>query len=501
MIAYTGIELKPRNAAAQPESSQAPMPDLLFHATALSNFARGFDKYSRIYDKSLLPRVTYPGQFFLLAAEELEIGLRKARDLVARLAIPGDEVLVLATEHPPASSLLPNLRTGLGRYIESDRIPVHSVYRCGQDGGLKARVLEDAMAQSLLCLEPLLTPYEDLVPRTLSILPIARACQAACKFCFSEASVSLEQEAGQPQMARLDALCREAQAAGASRFVITGGGEPGLLKHERMLDLIRTGAAHFAKTVLFTNGEHLARRDDEDRKTRMRGYAEAGLSTLAVSRHHADSAVNAEIMGLDTRTERVVSSWNELRGEGACFDLRLICVLQKGGVEDLTSLEQYLSWAARRDIRELCFKELYVSSTLESAYHDKPENQWSRDHQVPLALLLTTLPALGFQRTGQLPWGAPVFEGEWNGAHLRIAAYTEPSLLWERTNGLARSWNLMADGSCLASLEDPRSSVRNHVCKPSARVVRLFARDAVATSQQPASQTRHGAPSACAAGA
>ncbi|MGR5130705.1 hypothetical protein, partial [Photobacterium swingsii] len=57
------------------------------------------------------------------------------------------------------------------------------------------------------------------------------------------------------------------------------------------------------------------------------------------------------------------------------------------------------------------------------------------------------------------PWGAPVFAGEWAGRPMRIAAYTEPSLYWERTHGIARSWNVMADGRCYASLEDRASEL------------------------------------------
>ena len=55
----------------------------------------------------------------------------------------------------------------------------------------------------------------------------------------------------------------------------------------------------------------------------------------------------------------------------------------------------------------------------------------------------------------------PIYSGEWRGAPLSIAAYTEPSVVWERTNPqrLARSWNLMASGECLASLEDAESRV------------------------------------------
>jgi hypothetical protein len=110
-------------------------------------------------------------------------------------------------------------------------------------------------------------------------------------------------------------------------------------------------------------------------------------------------------------------------------------------------------------VPELCFKELYVSTTLESAYHDNPENTWSRTHQVSLSLVPQFFEDAGFKVVHRLPWGAPVYEGMWNGKKLTVAAYTEPSLYWERVNGVARSWNIMASGQCLVSLEDLQSGL------------------------------------------
>jgi hypothetical protein len=69
------------------------------------------------------------------------------------------------------------------------------------------------------------------------------------------------------------------------------------------------------------------------------------------------------------------------------------------------------------------------------------------------------VPKRGFAVASRLPWGAPVLTGLWNGALLAVAAYTEPSLFWERSTGIARSWNIMADGQCLVSLEDPASAL------------------------------------------
>jgi hypothetical protein len=92
-------------------------------------------------------------------------------------------------------------------------------------------------------------------------------------------------------------------------------------------------------------------------------------------------------------------------------------------------------------------------------YHSFEANEWSYEHQVPLRIALEFAAEHGFVETHTLPWGAPIFRGTWRGRPLQLAAYTEPSLFWERSQGVARSWNLMADGRLLASLEDRASEV------------------------------------------
>ena len=102
---------------------------------------------------------------------------------------------------------------------------------------------------------------------------------------------------------------------------------------------------------------------------------------------------------------------------------------------------------------------MYVSTSAESVYHNREANEWSWRHQVPLKLLLDFARRQGWREVARLPWGAPIFQADWDGWPLQVAAYTEPSLFWERAHGIARSWNLMADGRCLASLEDRASEV------------------------------------------
>jgi pyruvate-formate lyase-activating enzyme len=435
--------------------------ETLWHVTVLSNFTRGYDKYSRVYSKAAIEESTFPDRFFLLRESELEIGVRKARALLERLAAPGDRLLALRTR-VPAEALRPNLRTGLGRYVESAAIVVEGVAFIegdGPGGALLPMAVEEASALSLQVLCPSLASYAELKPRTFSILPIARGCQASCPFCFSEASASAEQEQARLDLGRVREFAEEARAHGAERFVITGGGEPGLVRHELLRDVIATGHGVLGKTVLITNGHHLGRRDPASLATALADYARAGLEVLSISRHHYDDAASEKLMSLRTDVATVARTWAAGRANWPELRFRLTCVLQRGAVDSPEALEAYVDWAAQLGVPELCFKELYVSTSAESVYHRHAANDWSHANQVPLSLVLDFATRHGFEEIARLPWGSPVFRGTWRGRSMQFAAYTESSLFWERTHGIARSWNLMSDGRCLASLEDRASEI------------------------------------------
>jgi pyruvate-formate lyase-activating enzyme len=418
-----------------------------FHVTVLSNFARAYDKYARVYDKGRIAESTYPDAFYVLGEHELGIGVAKARRLLDRLALAGDALIALRTE---VAELTPNLRNGRGQVYASPRLPMEGVFALDGEA-LGARLeIEDVMARSLAIHAGAFAPYGALRPRSISFLPIARGCQAACAFCFSESSVSAEQRQGKLDVQLAARWLAAAAARGAERAVITGGGEPTLWKWPALLELVRACRARLGKVVLITNGVVLA--DDPD--TRVRELHDAGLGVLAVSRHHRDEARNASLMKLATGTPRVIGA-----AARAGLRARLVCVLQRGGVDSVAAIDDYVQWAAAIGADEVCFKELYVSTSHESLYHSHAANAWSAQHQVPLAHVLAWAAAAGFRVAHRLPWGAPVLAGHAGGRAIQVAAYTEPSLFWERSHGIARSWNVMADGSCLASLEDRASRI------------------------------------------
>ncbi len=439
----------------------SPLSETLWHVTVLSNFTRGYDRYARIYSKAGITESTFPDRFFLLREDELETGIAKASALLAKLALPGNRLLALRTRVASAA-LQPNPRTGLGRFVESASIPIEGVAFVEGDPPpwrLAPMAIEEVSALSLRLLHPQLSGYAELRPRSFSILPIARGCQASCPFCFSDASASAQQEQARIDLPHLRALATAARARGAERFVITGGGEPGLVRPSLLREIIAIGREELGRTVLITNAHHLGKRAPEGIATDLADYARAGLGVIAISRHHHDDETSAQLMSLPTDVGAIARVWRDGRGDWPELRFRFTCVLQQGGIDDVDALAAYVEWATALGVSEICFKELYVSTSVESVYHRHSANDWSHAHQVPLALVLEFAAQHGFREIARLPWGAPVFAGEWRGRPLQIAAYTEPSLFWERTHAIARSWNLMADGRCLVSLEDRASEI------------------------------------------
>jgi molybdenum cofactor biosynthesis enzyme MoaA len=440
-----------------PQVVAPPRPtETLFHVTVLSNFARAYDKYSQCYSKGALPQSTFPDRFFLLTRDELPIGITKAGRLLAKLELPGDRLLVLETQ-VESSALRANTRTGLGRYIEQPFVRLSGVHLLDGAGALEACSVEEAYALSLRVLHPALPAFEALRPRTVSLLPMARGCEAQCSFCFSEASISaIQAQHPLPAEAAAQALAH-GKARGAERAVITGGGEPGLLPFERLLELVRLCAAHFPqKVVLISNGLFLARRSEEERREMLGRLDAAGLTVLSLSRHH-HGAANDTIMRVATHVERVFATFRA--HPPRALRPRLIAVLQRGGIDSEETLEAYLRWAAAQGVGEVTFKELYVSTSHESVFHSHASNRFSRERQVSLSLVTDFFAARGWPKVAELPWGSPVHAGEVDGVRMQVAAYTEPSLFWERAHGVARSWNVLADGSCYVSLEDAGSKI------------------------------------------
>lgn len=427
-----------------------------FFVTALSNLSVAYDKYAKVYDKGKLPMSSFPDKFFTTALDEIAVGLDKAARLCAKTAKPSDRPIVIETSVDQAR-LKSDHATGIGAYWDGTTAEVLALWDpngSANPGNWKKWKLEDALAESLAVSAEVLYTWDRIRPRSLSWLPVGHACQASCPFCFSKASVSENYRGRLSKEMDLKAVSLVAKRLGAERAVITGGGEPTLLNARQLRDGIEVLSSTFGRTILISNGHLLGSRSHAKSYQDIKSWADAGLSVLALSRHAASNEDAERLMGLSAWTEVAISLAHSVG-----IVPRLIAVLQKGGVEDGKSLDSYLDWAVDNGVGEINFKELYVSTSLESTWSDREANLYSERNAVPLSLILNAAEDRGWSLKSKLPWGAPVFHATHKGHQLKIAAYTEPSVHWERANGIARSWNVMADGTVMASLEDQNSKV------------------------------------------
>jgi cyclic pyranopterin phosphate synthase len=267
-----------------------------------------------------------------------------------------------------------------------------------------------------------------------SVLPVRVACNCRCAFCFSKSSVSALQHE-RTDWRRLDVAgyCQFARQRGATRLVLTGGGEP-LLRAEDVVYLVQLGRQVFDEVTCFTNGTYLTR-------DLARRLADAGLSYVCYSRHSEDDEVCRQLMGDSApRLEDFFAAAAPLR-------VRATCVMARGYVDSREAVWRYIDVLRRFGVREFTFKHTYVAYE-QSLFQGSEENLWAAGHRVDFD---------PFAEQGEviatLPWGPCIrhIEG------LQVCYYHEPTPPWELQNRLCRSSNLLSDGSVYASLEDQRS--------------------------------------------
>jgi cyclic pyranopterin phosphate synthase len=266
------------------------------------------------------------------------------------------------------------------------------------------------------------------------VLPVRVACNLTCPFCFTKSSVS-SLARDRVQWAKLDveSYYGFARERGATRLVITGGGEP-LLRPDDTVDLIARGRAFFDEIACFTNGTYLT-------ASLARRLQEAGLSYLCYSRHHEDDAECRRLMGAKA------PALDDFFACAGGLKVRATCVMAQGFVDSPAAVHRYLTVLSRCGVAEFTFKHTYVAYE-GSVFAGAAENNWARDHQVQLD------PFAGQgQILARLPWGPAIRR---IGPH-QVCFYFEPHPSWEKEHQLCRSVNLLSDGSMYASLEDHRS--------------------------------------------
>lgn len=269
---------------------------------------------------------------------------------------------------------------------------------------------------------------------TCSVLPVASACNLQCPFCFSRSSISTQRrDHGDWRHLHVAGYYQFARERGATRLVITGGGEP-LLDADTVVKLVRMGTSFFSEIACFTNGTYLT-------LERTQQLRDAGLSYICYSRHSAHDGENERLMGPGA------PSLADFFAAAHGLKVRATCVMCRGSVDSPEKVWNYINTLRGYGVTEFTFKHTYVAYE-HSVFRDSPQNHWARAHQVEFDPFADQGGVIA-----RLPWGPFIRQL----AGVQVCYYHEPTPHWERTHQLCRSCNLMADGTIYASLEDQRS--------------------------------------------
>jgi len=271
---------------------------------------------------------------------------------------------------------------------------------------------------------------------TCSVLPVRYACNLKCPFCFSKSSISsLAREQTDWRSLDVPSYYRFAREQGATRLVITGGGEP-LLRPDDVLYLISLGKEFFDEIACFTNGTYLTL--DLAKKLH-----DAGLSYVCYSRHHEEDDVCRELMGSAAPLR------DDFFKAAGPLKVRATCVMAKGYVDSIQKVDQYMDVLRHYGVREFTFKHTYVAYE-QSVFGASIENLWAYDHQIEFDPFANRGDVVA-----KLPWGPQIRRID----ELQVCYYYEPSPNWEKEHQLCRSINLLSDGMVYASLEDASSQL------------------------------------------
>lgn len=158
-------------------------------------------------------------------------------------------------------------------------------------------------------------------------------------------------------------------------------------------DAFAAQGGEFTSKVLYTNANGITKATNGPRL--LPRLARFGLSQVEVSRHACDQVANQSIMRF--RPQQPIADSDvfadTLTQMLSVLPVRLVCVVQRGGVWDAASLRDYLAWAYELGIRDVVLREF---SRLNDDYLPNRTYRHIEAARVPIeSLLAEVLPVDG----------------------------------------------------------------------------------------------------------
>ncbi len=136
--------------------------------------------------------------------------------------------------------------------------------------------------------------------------------------------------------------------------------------------------------VLYSNGAGLARAHAE---RLLDALVDFGVSWIELSRHHPLQAHNDAIMRFraDEPIADATTFVQTARRIAARLPVRLVCIVQRGGVCSAEEIARYIAWARSCGAGQVIFREL---SRLDDAYRNNGTLRYIEQHRIGVEHLL-----------------------------------------------------------------------------------------------------------------
>ncbi len=236
---------------------------------------------------------------------------------------------------------------------------------------------------------------------------------------------------------------------GGFTALITGKGEPTLVPHQKLVNLIKTLYQYTPVVELQTNGALLTNKKVKD-------YAQAGLSTIAISCASRDNKFNYQVM-----SGGIGKSWSL---EEKCrlviknnLILRLAVVTTKGGIGDLASFLDFIKWmktlAPRNYPLQLTVRKMGLPFQYQlKTVRGKKVTKFVKENQVDTTLIWKYLKNHG-HKIITFSWGYEVFD------YQGVAVCVSECLTIKPEEDTIRSAILYPDGHLRYSWEFPAAVI------------------------------------------
>jgi sulfatase maturation enzyme AslB (radical SAM superfamily) len=283
--------------------------------------------------------------------------------------------------------------------------------------------------------------------QSVSIVPESVGCNGRCKYCIAAMTPHLNQ-GKRINLNRLHDALIYAKSGGAQTAIITSKGET-LLSQWAFIGQILNSCReeNFGQRDMHTNAFLIENRMDEFYSSFI--DIKGRLTNITITVASLIPEINNELMGSSYDFKKTLN----FLSQDCDLLVRLSCVMNKRGVHDRKTIEDYIKKSKEFGVRAIVFRELWIPRTQNHDTAGETVTSWSRENKVDIGTGERALQEMREEGIAHpiftLPWGQIVYDVD--GVNVVCSTCTEN--FWESDKGSIKSVVFLPDNHLYSSWE------------------------------------------------